>query len=328
MRRRSEKRKINKLKVGIVVFIFLAFLLTISGFARFVYNNFRDRYLASRKFYFTSNLLEMTNKTYTYNNWDGTGIYELDLELYSKNNDLQVLEEDIEYNLMVTFPSNVNCTIDNAKKKTEDIEFMYPYEWVEYDKEYIVTEEYKQPRNATRTIVASNQNLDEVAIYLKQREEITPLRKSDEVAPLKKGDEILIDVLAYTTQPYKKTISATFKVKIETTFSIEDEHYQEYAILNLRNSTNEKQDVTIELNANEVLLDMNDDVFIYNKGFTTQEKTIPTVGYESFRYGHINKITFEMPKESMREIKLYKVNTYNKFNVNSGIVQVTTSNAK
>jgi hypothetical protein len=40
----------------------LFLLMQLTGFSRFIYNNFKDRFLSSRKFYFTSNLLDVNTR--------------------------------------------------------------------------------------------------------------------------------------------------------------------------------------------------------------------------------------------------------------------------
>ena len=64
----SRRKKINKLKVAIVVFALLVFFMSVTGLGRFNYNAVRDRYLSSKKFYFTSDLLAPTGTTYEYAN--------------------------------------------------------------------------------------------------------------------------------------------------------------------------------------------------------------------------------------------------------------------
>lgn len=280
---KKEKRKLNKFKIGIVIFIFLVFILITSGFGRFVYNNFKDRYLTSKKFYFTSDLLKMNNEEYTYSNWDGLGIYKLDIDLYSKINNLLTLEEDLDYTIMVNFPDNVNCAINTT-------EFVEPEIKENGDKENL-----KKPISKTNTIQAQNSNTDKVSIFIKAIDEETVFYQ---------GEEINIEVTAYTTEPYRKSLSASFKIRIATSYIIEDKINDKYAILTIRNSSNIAQDVTLRINPDFLYLDMNDDVFLYNKEYEIREETVEDIA--NFEYGHIDKVVFEMPKESVKKIKLYK----------------------
>lgn len=280
---KKEKRKLNKFKIGIVIFIFFVFILITSGFGRFVYNNFKDRYLTSKKFYFTSDLLKMNNEEYTYSNWDGLGIYKLDIDLYSKINDLLTLEEDLDYTIMVNFPDNVNCAINTT-------EFVEPEIKENGDKENL-----KKPISKTNTIQAQSSNTDKVSIFIKAIDEETVFYQ---------GEEINIEVTAYTTEPYRKSLSASFKIRIATSYTIEDKINDKYAILTIRNSSNIAQDVTLRINPDFLYLDMNDDVFLYNKEYGIREEIVEDIA--NFEYGHIDKVVFEMPKESVKKIKLYK----------------------
>ena len=250
---KKEKRKLNKFKIGIVIFIFFVFILITSGFGRFVYNNFKDRYLTSKKFYFTSDLLKMNNEEYTYSNWDGLGIYKLDIDLYSKINDLLTLEEDLDYTIMVNFPDNVNCAINTT-------EFVEPEIKENGDKENL-----KKPISKTNTIQAQSSNTDKVSIFIKAIDEETVFYQ---------GEEINIEVTAYTTEPYRKSLSASFKIRIATSYTIEDKINDKYAILTIRNSSNIAQDVTLRINPDFLYLDMNDDVFLYNKEYGIREEIV------------------------------------------------------
>ena len=80
---RQRRQKINKLKVAIAICIIVAFFMHITGLGVFMYNSIRDRYLASKNFYFTSDLLTTTNEEYTYENWDGYGLYKIEIDLFN-----------------------------------------------------------------------------------------------------------------------------------------------------------------------------------------------------------------------------------------------------
>ncbi len=102
---RKEKRKINKVKIVILFFV-VFLLMTITVFGRYIYNSIRDRYLTSRSFYFTSNLLTINKPTYDYSNWGGRDTTEINLDLYSYENELLKMDYDLEYSLSCTpYPS-------------------------------------------------------------------------------------------------------------------------------------------------------------------------------------------------------------------------------
>ncbi len=290
---RREKRKINKFKVGILIFIFLIFLFTVSGLGRFVYNGMRDKYLTSKNFYFTSNLLEMNGANYEYANWDGIGIYDFEIELYSKINDLQKLDEDLEYTIMVNFPDEVNCSINDTN-------------FVEPDP---IDKSVTKPISRNSTILAKidgeYNNRDTAKIYVKAIDDDTIFAN---------GKTIDIEVTAYTTEPYRKSLTATFRIKISTSYTVDDAMGRKYAVLTVRNTSTLPQDLTIKLNyPNETLFDMNNDAFVYKKSYNYVNDTMlgNYSGTTTKYYGNLNEVTFEIPAESSKSIKLYKKN-YNK----------------
>lgn len=297
---KRKERKINKFKVGILIFIFLIFILTVSGFGRFVYNGIRDKYLTSKKFYFTSNLLEMNGTTHNYDNWDGIGIYDFDVELYSKINDLQKLEEDLEYTLMVNFPDTVNCAIN-------DTDFPQPtIVKVDGVNKKVVTKPISKNSTIYAKVDGEDNNRDIAKIYVKALDDETIFNT---------GDTIKIEVTAYTTKPYRKNITANFFIKINSSFSVDDAAGRKYAILNVRNTSSIPQDMTIKLKyPNKTLFDMNDDAYVYKKSYNYINDTIlgntssssSSSTSTTTRYGNLNEVTFEIPAESSRLIKIYK----------------------
>lgn len=305
---RREKRKINKLKVGIVVFIFVVFILTTSGLGRFVYNVIRDKYLTSKKFYFESNLLKSSRAEYIYKNWDGTGIYNFEVELLSKINDLQKLEDDQEYTIMVTFPQEINCAINEPEfiepelyEKDDEGNYKKDKDGnkIPLDPEDLKVE---QPVSATNVIYLANDNKDVSTIYVK--------KICDEI-DLKQGDRIEIDVTAYTSNPYKKSLTAKFIIEISTSYTIEDSAYSKYAMLTVRNTSNVNQLVTIKL-PNHFLFDMNDDAWV-RKNSSVQDT-------DTYR---ITSVTFELPQDSSKQIKLYKTYIYNTYTISNCNISIS-----
>ena len=80
------KAKIN-IKKLIICIILLISIMIMPTLSRYVYNNVRDIYLKSQNFSFSSNLLTTMGKTYKYANWSGVNEYELDIDLYSYENE-------------------------------------------------------------------------------------------------------------------------------------------------------------------------------------------------------------------------------------------------
>lgn len=287
----SKQRKLNKFKVTMAIFIIVLFVLNITGFARFVYNSIRDRYLASKAFYFSSDLLTTSTKDYTYNNWDGYGVYEIKVNLYSKNNDLQVFEEDLGYNLKVDFPEELNCKIGDGGSWAADPE-------PESEEPLIVNQ-------TSAGVISSSTNEEEITIFVKARG-----------GALTKNSTHSVTVTAYTTDPYRKTISATFKLKIsDVAYKIQDEAYREYLLLNVRNIEDNTSRITVQIKDSNLRLDMTEEIVRDAKGMTTASETDL----------NIKKITFEIPKESSKTIKFYKTNINSNYSNSSSAFTITRS---
>lgn len=275
----SKRKKINKFKVIIAIFMLLVFFMSVTGLGRFVYNATRDRYLASKKFYFSSNLLNTNNDTYNYTNWDGNGVYKINIEMYSKNNDTEAYNDDLKYSLVISYDSsNILCALDPAEFKTSTGSNTTDYYTKENDGD-------------NRKIIPAGTNTSNFTLYVKPNVGKT----------LQIGQTHNIKVKAYTSEPYKKTIEATFALKIcELAYTIEDENKRPYVIMNVRNIYDCDSIVTININPEYVRLDLNDSV-------CTESDTIMTNDINN----NIKSITFTMGKETSRDIKFYKKNDNN-----------------
>ena len=104
-------KKFKNKTTYIIIGIFL-FLLTISiTFGRYIYYGLRDRYLASKSFYFNSDKLTQNRRVYKLDNYSGVDTYHLSLTLNNSDNNLNHANEDIEYTLSYVCSSNAICSI-------------------------------------------------------------------------------------------------------------------------------------------------------------------------------------------------------------------------
>lgn len=284
-----SKRKINKFKVIIVMFALVIFFMTVTGLGRFVYNTARDRYLSSKKFYFTSNLLNPNGNKYAYENWDGEGVYEIDIELFSQQNDLEQYDDDLEYTFVINYnDTDILCSLNDPTgfKESTGGQVMDVYE---------------------NQVIPVNTHNDRAKIYIKAAPD-----ENGEDKKLDLGKNHEISVTAYTTEPYRKSLSATFGFVInEVSYNLEDNEGRSYVILNVRNVSNTASDITINFDSEIVRLDINDMVYLENT-----DKVV--VDSEQV----ISSITFEMPKETSRDIKFYKTSDDNPLISSYGISNV------
>lgn len=262
------KAKLNKKKIILCIVILIA-LITLPSFGRYIYNSARDLYLKSQDFSFSSNLLTTTGKTYKYANWSGVDDYEIDFELYSYENELSLFEYDgdgLAYNL--------TCTVDDESKATAHIETI-------------------AGASTQASYIPNETNIKNIKIYLKPTEN------------LKIGDTVKLTVTANTTEPYQKTITATFNIKItekSVTYSIEDEATSIYATLKLINTKTEANTITLSWEPSEILIDVTDEYYENRDKTKDTEKKVDGINY-------INSITFTMEPTDVKNIRFYKKDT-------------------
>ena len=283
---KENKKRLNKVKVSIVLLIVII-LITMSVFGRYIYNSLRDMYLSSRNFYFTSNLLEVNEVTYNFNNWDGQDPYEIKFDLYSYIDELQKVDYDLSYNLTCVVSDetkeNAKCTINSSAG----------------------------PTTINDAIYKANDNKAEITLY------VTPLKT------LAVGDKVQITITAKTENPYQKQISAKYNIEVSeelSNYKIIDQSGQNYLTLQLINKESTASTVTLTINPAQLRLDMNDAVYSI---ITSQDTS--TIGEGEDEY--INEITFSMEAESSRNIRFYKVNSLQDYTYpnagNTSIIGVT-----
>lgn len=276
----SRRKKVNKFKVAIVVFALLVFFMSVTGLGRFTYNAVRDRYLSSKKFYFTSDLLTPhgnRSEPHVYENWDGVGIYELDINMFSKNNDLERYDGSLPYSVQLNYDSSkINCSLyyNDFSRSTGS--------------EYFTNEAGVADRR--QNIPVNNEG--KLTVYVKLDEDYY-----DEAAI---GEEFGLKVTAYTSEPYKKTIEGSFKIIMadQAFYMVEDKEGVPYVTMNVRNTKSYESNVTISFNPGVLRLDMNSNVYLNKVSNTTSGNAV-------------NSVTFTMPQESSENIRFYKASDTN-----------------
>lgn len=257
------KTKIN-IKKLIICIILLISIMIAPTFSRYVYNNVRDLYLKSQNFSFSSNLLTNMGASYRYSNWSGVDNYEIDLQLYSYENELSLFTyegEGLEY--------TITCEVADSTKATAHIGAIA-----------------EDPTDIS--YIPNTTNIKDVKIYL------TPTENLEE------GDTVEVTVTAITTEPYEKTISATFRIYVSgqnITYSIEDEETSIYATLKLVNTKSETNTITLSWDPEQVVIDVTHEY--YENRISETYENVDGVEY-------VNSITFEMEPADVKNIVFYK----------------------
>lgn len=274
----KEHKKINKVKVAITIFI-IVLLISISVFGRYIYNNAREAYFTSKKFYFTSDLLTLDNQKYTYEDWGGIDTYELGVELYSYANKFLRLDYDLNYEISCESlsPDKIKCTLNSADGSTSTTGVIY-----------------------AKTDGREN-NISRVGIY------VTPLTQ------INKGETVTFALKASTSEPYQKEISCEISLKVKqlttSSYKIEDVPGRNYAVLEIVNAQNTALQYTLTFDPKVLRIDTNDEACVNRVSETST--TVDGTQY-------LNKIVFNVDKESAKNIKFYKVDMTKDYSYPSG----------
>ena len=99
-------------KLSIIGILSLAVFLVISvAYGRYIRNVIYDFLLETRAFYFNSSILSSSGKNYLIENWDGVNTYPLTIDLTNRKNDRRVTTTDITYDVVVSCPDTVQCSL-------------------------------------------------------------------------------------------------------------------------------------------------------------------------------------------------------------------------
>ena len=233
----EKSKKINKLKVGIIVFLVIL-VFSIVVFGRYIYNTALEAYFSARQFYFSSDILTLSGASHTYDNWGGVGEYEIVFNLNSYNNELSKLDYDLNYTVTCESlsTSKISCSIEGTEGQT----------------------------TANGTIYATT-NTSTVTVL------VNPLTQKDE------GETVKLKVTARTEEPYQKEISCTYSLYIKlpegNTYSIEDVAGRDYAILKLVNRSVSGIPAILEFDPNILRLDLNDEIYADSDKLISVETT-------------------------------------------------------
>lgn len=267
----EKRKKINKLKVGIAIFL-IVFVFATAVFGRYLYYTIRDAYFTSKQFYFTSDILASSGVSYTYNDWGGEEPYEIEFDLYSYINKIEKLDYNLSYEITCTPQSDkITCGIGTAEGGT--------------------LAEDGITKTSTGVIYTSQENTSTVKII------VVPKTGAN----IEIGDTIKLEVKAKTEEPYIKEISCTFSLAIQkqsvSSYEIEDVANRDYAILKLVNANETATQVTVDFedSIDKIRLDLNDEIY----------QNYDEIEVDGNNY--VTKIVFTMEAESAKNVKFYKV---------------------
>lgn len=283
-------KKLLKNKKNIYIILGITFIIFSIGITlgRYIYNDIRDFYLASKSFYFNSDKLTPLRGIYQIDNWSGVDTYTLTINLNNIKNNLVHAESDIEYEINYTCSNNANCSVSK-----------------------------------TQGILYSEKQTDYFSATISPNTTLT------------NKDEVWIEIVAKSTYPYKKTLSARFILKVGIpgiSYSIYDEAKRPYFDLSVTNTTdyylvkeafgiysiNQRIDyntymslsdndkakcalplITLTFDPQVVILDMTNTAYLNVETYTTIQIN---------NHSYVNSISFRIALESSETVRFYKAN--------------------
>lgn len=280
-----KKRKILYIIVGLIIIVASISL----AYGRYIYNEIKDAYLATKSFYFNSDKLTTSRAIYQVDNWSAVDPYSITINLNNRKNNLIHASSDITYEVTYTCSSNVICSLNTTGG-------------------VLLAEEITDSFNAVVTPNSTFKEGDEafIEIYAKSTSPykktlsgrfIFKIGKSGVSYKIddKQGRPYLNFNITNTIDYYLvKTAFGTYSVNDR----IDRNTYINLSEENKKNCISAK--ITLTFDPNVVIFDMTNTIYL-------KKETITTININGYDY--INSITFNMDSESSEFIKFYKADT-------------------
>lgn len=107
------KLKFNK-KTIVLIFIVLLSLGVVTSLGRFIYDEIRNNFIETKKFYFESDKLKEVEALYQIDNYNGVDTYNFPININSFKNNKEKSNTDIEYEVEYSCSTNVVCDINKT----------------------------------------------------------------------------------------------------------------------------------------------------------------------------------------------------------------------
>lgn len=296
-------------------------------FSRYVYSIVRSYYLNAKNFYFNSDKLRSEEVAkFELDNWSGKDYTSINISLNSRKNNLEFAQTDVAYELYF------NYTLYKANgNQFEDQNLLdvsiRPRDPSTFERATKENDSYQMIKGV---IMTSNQNRDNVLIKFTPNNNV----KDD---TFKTGDYLLVNIIAESTSPYKKTLRGQFKIivgELGMSYVIEDKPYQPYCEVRVTNTLdyykvinpfgthnigdvftipeymalpdNQKANcrsagIKMNFDPNQIVIDTASGIYMdaAQKGNVTTTK--------KGQYDYINSINFNLDAEESKVVKFYKI---------------------
>lgn len=273
-------------KSYIVIGIIVIFGITFISYGRYIYNDIRDFYLASRSFYFNSDKLKVNRAIYQVDNWSAVDPYTIVINLNSSKNNLVHANSDIDYTVTYICSSNVLCSVNKAAS----------------------TIYASRHSDSFTAVITPNSNFSDgdeayMEIYV------------DSTYPYKKrlSGRFILKVgkvgLSYSIDDEVKRPYLNFNITNTFDYYLVKEEFDKYRVNDridrgtyMQLSDDDKRKCTsalisLSFDPNDTILDMTSSAYLnaYN---------VSIVNIDGYDY--VNGITFKMDSESSETVKFYK----------------------
>ena len=288
----------NKRKKVIILFIFISisFSLAIFSFAKYTSSYVKGYYLKSKGFYFESNELK-NDKNITNLLWDG-GAVSFALKNYSSEN--LITDSDIRYTLtceILTENINATCTINDSNNSTSNL---------------VLSSNASCINNKDETDVSSyNKTECEVGGYNWVKQKVSQNNYFNVIFSNQndQNKEIDVKITATSTSPYRKSVSAIFKLQKNTRSSGEiidtNKVFSNYSELILTNTYSQNKCLQISFDSSNRILDVS--------SVTTN------LSYDNNDY--VNSFKVNINANSSLKIKFFKRNSNSNLSLNDYVIQ-------
>ncbi len=227
-------KKHKSLSICLIAALLMLGSFLVVNYSRYVKEVVQVYYLRTKNFYFNSDKLTITGKSYEINPWGGTTKYDITINMNSLLNGIKGASSSITYTASCSADSRVDCYIGTPGQTSEN-------RTITYDSH---TDDFK----------------------------VSVMPKSG--VNLQDGDRIRVDIVAESTSPYVERLEATFYLIVGNyglNYEIEDEAgriYFDSIITNTLETRVAKVKLTIS-DVSKVSIDMDNNILSIDSTATT-----------------------------------------------------------
>jgi hypothetical protein len=297
----------KRIKLIILVFIIIGSIAIGATYGRYVYQDIRNFYLATKNFYFNSDKLKETMARYQIDNWSGVDSFNIIINMNSLKNNKVKATSDIEYNIKHECSDNISCVVS----KESGVIFSNTN-----TDQFIITVTPKRTLNEGEVVTVYVET-NSTSPYTKKLSGFFSLKigipgLSYEIVDSKDSPYLKLDIT--NTLDYYKVKESFLdyqvgdKIDINTYLSLSPENQNKCA----------SAIITLEFDPSIVPLDMTTNAYL--RAISYETKVID-------EYDYINKFSFKLDALSSEVVIFYKKNfkenyTY-PFETNTSIIDVS-----